>query len=109
VNGVLEYAGVGGNPTSVMNPTTVKPGPRVGVAWQLDDKTTVRGGYGRFWAPISYSGTTPLGYTQITNFVGTVNGGRTAVSNIDNPFPNGFLQRSEEHTSELQSRQYLVC
>src|SRR3712207_7397652 len=23
--------------------------------------------------------------------------------------PTGFLSRSEEHTSELQSRQYLVC
>jgi hypothetical protein len=92
VNGVLEYAGVNGNPTSVMNPTAVKLGPRVGVAWQLNDKTTIRGGYGRFWAPITYSGTTPLGYTQITNFVGTVDGGRTAVTNINNPFPNGFLK-----------------
>src|SRR3712207_8758569 len=24
-------------------------------------------------------------------------------------FPGGFVRRSEEHTSELQSRQYLVC
>src|SRR3712207_6847266 len=25
------------------------------------------------------------------------------------PFPEAQVQRSEEHTSELQSRQYLVC
>src|SRR5947209_12359597 len=33
-------------------------------------------------------------------------------SNIQNPFPKTFVRfmsRSEEHTSELQSRQYLVC
>src|SRR3712207_7001019 len=31
---------------------------------------------------------------------------RPAATDCDNPMP---AQRSEEHTSELQSRQYLVC
>src|SRR5258707_15275732 len=30
------------------------------------------------------------------------------INNLDN-LPNGPFPRSEEHTSELQSRQYLVC
>src|SRR3712207_8395859 len=34
-------------------------------------------------------------------------GPRTEVADVDPLFP--FLRRSEEHTSELQSRQYLVC
>src|SRR3712207_6942383 len=28
---------------------------------------------------------------------------------VNNPFFMRFVERSEEHTSELQSRQYLVC
>src|SRR3712207_7285152 len=31
-----------------------------------------------------------------------------ALAAIDSP-PGGIIARSEEHTSELQSRQYLVC
>src|SRR3712207_7016395 len=31
-----------------------------------------------------------------------------AVRVVGNPYPDGY-RRSEEHTSELQSRQYLVC
>src|SRR5438445_8312322 len=49
-------------------------GPRLGFAYALDDKTTIRAGFARSFSRI------------------------TAVQG-----------RSEEHTSELQSRQYLVC
>src|SRR3712207_7449318 len=33
----------------------------------------------------------------------------TGLSDMDRRFPTIGIHRSEEHTSELQSRQYLVC
>jgi hypothetical protein len=92
VKGTLLYAGLNGNKTSVMDPSKTKFAPRFGMAYMLNDKTTVRGGYGLYWAPVSYGGYNPLGYTQITNLIGTTDGGRTAIASLDNPFPNGFLK-----------------
>src|SRR3712207_8544730 len=35
--------------------------------------------------------------------------GKTTASSLQSGLVYGFAARSEEHTSELQSRQYLVC
>lgn len=90
--GTLLYAGINGNPTSVLNPSKAKFAPRIGLAWVFNDKTTFRGGYGLFWAPPSYAGFTTLGYTQISQFLGTLDGGRTPNGSLINPFPNGLSQ-----------------
>ena len=68
--GVIEFAGVNGNSIHVSNPNMNKLGPRAGIAWQLNSKTTLRGGYGLFWAPQFAIGTPynpPPGYTRIHN------------------------------------------
>jgi hypothetical protein len=68
--------------------------PRVGFAYRINDKTTVRGGYGLFYVPISVEGTT----TQGTNFntglpqssqtSAVVNSGTaTYTTYLTNPFP----------------------
>ena len=49
--GGVMYAGVNGNPTQCCALSNKKFGPRVGVAYALNSKTTIRGGYGLFWAP----------------------------------------------------------
>ena len=51
LKGGLMYAGVDGYPTSQGHPSHVNLGPRGGIAWSLDARTVVRGGYGLFWAP----------------------------------------------------------
>ena len=51
LKGGLMYAGVDGYPEHQGNPSTLNFGPRAGIAWSLDSKTVVRGGYGLFWAP----------------------------------------------------------
>src|SRR6185369_7275620 len=66
----------------------------VGVAYAMNDKTTIRGGYGIFLAPISFSGLTTVGYTQTTDYVGCFDGGLTSAGSISNPFPTGLLQPS---------------
>ena len=68
MKGAVQYAGVGGAPTQVGNYNSQKWGPRVGVAYQLNSKTVIRGGYGLFWAPQIYLGgpLATLGYANTT-------------------------------------------
>ena len=66
VRGGLIYAGVNGAPTHQGNPPAIKPSPRAGVVFKIDDDTVLRGGYGMFWAPWNYSAVTSTGYSQTT-------------------------------------------
>lgn len=88
--GALQYAGVNGAPTECCSPSTKKFAPRFGFAWQWNPKTTIRGGYGIFWAPVSYGGFASLGYSQQTDYVGSFDGGQTPSGTLSNPFPNGL-------------------
>ena len=92
--GVVEFAGTNGAPTSIGNPNLNKFGPRAGIAWQLNDKTVVRGGYGLYWAPSFALGAPiqPAGYYATTTNTFTVNGYATPTATLSNPFPNGLSQ-----------------
>lgn len=85
LKGGLLYAGVNGAP-SAQTPTYHKFAPRVGFAYALNGKTTLRGGYGIFWAPpifnFTISGLGALGFSAIS----TAQTGAT----LANPFPNGL-------------------
>ena len=43
IPGGVQYAGVNGNPTQTGKPISVKPGPRLGFAYAVNDETVVRG------------------------------------------------------------------
>jgi trimeric autotransporter adhesin len=92
--GVLEYAAQNGYGTTAGNPNRDKFGPRFGFAYALDPKTVVRGGYGLFWAPLSFGLQSTFGYTAITNYVSSNDGGATPANSLGNPFPSGVLQPS---------------
>src|SRR3712207_7049082 len=55
----------------------------------------------------------PSWISALTDATGSLNSGSTTASghHVANVFPvtDSMASRSEEHTSELQSRQYLVC
>jgi len=88
LKGAAEYAGVGGAPISVGNYNSQKWGPRVGVAYQLNSKTVLRGGYGLFWAPQLYLGgplATP-GYANVTDYTA-----KSSTDVLTNPFPSGLV------------------
>ena len=69
-------------------PNTNKWGPRAGIAWQVTNKTVVRGGYGLFWAPqIALGGPlATLGYANNTSYTG-----KSTKDVLTNPFPSGLL------------------
>jgi hypothetical protein len=90
LRGAVMYAGVDGYPTATGNLNTTKLSPRVGLAWSLGDKLTVRAGYGLFWAPIAYGLQTPIGYTQSNRIVSSQTNTIPTVELI-HPYPSGLL------------------
>jgi trimeric autotransporter adhesin len=92
VPGEVEYAGVNGNPTQTGNELGVKPAPRIGVAYSIDSKTVVRGGYGIFWVPTFFNFQNAIGYSQTTSIVASTNGNFTPAASLANPYPSGLLQ-----------------
>ena len=92
--GSLEYAGQNGAPTTCCDVPKTKFGPRAGFAFHMLPKTTIRGGWGIFYAPTIFStdGTIAPGYTQTTTYVASNNGNATPANSLLNPFPSGVLQ-----------------
>ena len=91
-NGVIQYAGQNGNGTYATSPTAAKFSPRIGFAWNVKPKTTIRGGYGIFWAPYTFGLANPLGYTYATPYVASNDGNITPANSLSNPFPTGLQQ-----------------
>ena len=92
--GAVQFAGVNGNKVNAMNPNMNKMAPRVGVAWQVARNTTVRGGYGMYWAPqfaisVPYN---PPGYTATSTYVASNDGNATPANSLANPFPAGLAR-----------------
>jgi hypothetical protein len=96
LTGGLLFAGVGGQPEGAFEPDRNNFQPRVGVAYQLNEKTVIRGGYGLFYYPAAENGGS-AGFSVITPFAGTLTGGgaNSFIPRADafsNPFPNGLAQ-----------------
>jgi hypothetical protein len=90
--GGLEYAGTGGrNETGQLS--KLKFAPRLGFAYALDQKTTIRGGAGVFYSPLRYDATAALqtGFTTQTPLISSNDGDVTPASgfSLSNPFPGG--------------------
>ena len=88
--GEIVYAGAGG-PTTVTHPNSDKFAPRVGAAYALDSKTSIRGGYGLLWAPFYFNSFAPIGYTNSTPYVASTNNNVSPSGSLSNPFPTGIL------------------
>ncbi len=81
LRGGLMYAGVDGYPEHQGNPSKLNFGPRAGIAWSIDPKTVVRGGYGLFWAPpqiaqaFDQGALGTRGFTATTTYTASTDGG----------------------------------
>jgi hypothetical protein len=78
------------------NPGTYNPDmnnvqPRVGFAYQLNEKTVLRGGWAIYAVPALFdiSGIYQPGFSQATNIVPTADAGLTIRATMANPFPDG--------------------
>jgi hypothetical protein len=92
--GGLEFAGTGGrNETGELS--KLKFAPRLGYAYAVGQKTTIRGGFGVFYSPLRYDATAALqtGFTTQTQLISSNDGDQTPASgfSLNNPFPSGPL------------------
>lgn len=94
VNGGLTFANVGGNPRNYWQTRKGNFQPRIGLAYQLNDKTVMRAGYGLFTGPmgIYYINTIQTGFSQSTPVQASLDSGLTFIASSENPFPNGLIQ-----------------
>lgn len=93
LRGGLLFSGVDGNPRRAGLADTNNFGPRFGFAYQLNDKTVVRGGYGIFYSIVS-NATTFRGevdtFNATTQYIGSNDAGASVATTLNNPFPNGL-------------------
>ena len=97
LKGGLVYAGQNGRPTYQGDPVKNQVAPRGGFAYSLDSLTVIRGGWGLFWAPTQFPGTTEAalgarGYSAATTYLASNDGNLTPAGKLSNPFPSGITQ-----------------
>ena len=91
VLGGLTFAGVDGNPETPWEYDTNNFQLRGGFAYQVAERTVLRGGYGRYFLNPTRQGH-QQGFSIQTTLVASNNGNRTPLYNLSNPFPNGVNQ-----------------
>ncbi len=94
--GGLTFAGVDPNPSRQGEIDWNNLGPRIGVAYTLNEKTVVRAGYGIFYASAAQNtGNSPTAvesFGMVTPYVGSSDSNRTIIPgvNLQNPYPQGY-------------------
>lgn len=96
LKGGLTFVGVDGKPRRQGTVDWNNLGPRIGLAYSLNDKTVVRAGYGIFYASfaqnIGNSPSTVESFGLFTPYVGSNDSNRTIIPGVSlqNPYPQGF-------------------
>ncbi len=94
LTGGLLFTGVNGLPSEAFEKDRNNWQPRIGVAYQLNEKTVLRGGYGLYYFPQAEYGAAS-GFSVTTPFSATTGGGAQAfipAFTLSNPYPNGLIQ-----------------
>ncbi|MPY90223.1 MAG: hypothetical protein GEU99_20145 [Luteitalea sp.] len=89
LQGVLRYLGDDGVPRNQLKTDKNNVAPRVGLAYQLSDRTVVRAGYGIFYIPMVVIADGAIGFNSSTPWVATLDDLRPE-NLISDPFPQGF-------------------
>jgi hypothetical protein len=91
VLGGLTFVGKDGIPSTPYQYDKNNYQARAGMAFQLNGKTVLRAGYGKYFLNPIGEGQTQ-GFSLATSLIASNNGGRTPTYALDNPFPNGIQQ-----------------
>jgi hypothetical protein len=91
VNGGLTFSGVNGAPDTPWKYDKNNYQVRVGTAYQLNEKTVLRAGYGKYFLNPTGQGYTQ-GFSIQTPVVPSNDGNRTPLYDLTNPFPSGYQQ-----------------
>lgn len=93
LRGGISFAGVDGRPRIVSQNRWGNFQPRIGVAYSLNEKTVLRGGWGLYFMNPNNDYLNTTGFSTNTPLVPSLDDGRTPIANIlSNPYPNGISQ-----------------
>jgi len=94
VRGGLTFANVAGLPRTLWEGDANNFMPRVGLAYQVNDKTVLRSGYGIFFGFLGArrGDVIQTGFSQTTSLIPSLDGGLTFVATLANPFPDGIQE-----------------
>ena len=91
IKGAIRFAGVNGADRHAGKLDWTAIQPRIGFAYQLRQKTVVRGGFGKYYLNPNNDYIQTAGYSNTTPGIGSLDGGRTPIANLlNNPFPSGI-------------------
>ena len=93
LKGGVVFVGVDGHSRYQYNWDTNNIAPRLGMSYQVNQKTVVRAGYSHIFGPSNQGaqGTVgPFGFRTENLWVTTIDG-ITPLNTLQNPYPNGFL------------------
>ena len=91
-----------GSRRGIYNTSYTNVAPRIGFSQKLTSRLVARGGYGIFFSPQWFGGGYTPGFSQSTNYSGSVNNGVTLSSSLSNPFPTGLLLPQGRSLGALQ-------
>jgi hypothetical protein len=91
VLGGLTFVNTNGTPSTPYKYDKNNYQGRVGLAYQINEKTVFRAGYGKYFLNPYNQGQTS-GYSLSTQLISSNDGGRTPTYTLGNPFPNGVQQ-----------------
>jgi hypothetical protein len=95
LKGGLTFAGVNGIAGSPYATPGHNFGPRLGFAYQVNQKLVARGGFGEYFSNPTNDYEQTNGFSTSTTLVDSLDGGRTPiVNNLSNPYPTGVLRPS---------------
>ena len=96
IKGGLLFPGVNGASRKIYNTDWTNIQPRIGIAWNIFNKTVIRSGFGVYHRQVSNAGLTN-GFSRGTSYLRSLDGdfnpsgGLTGQYSLENPFPSGYL------------------
>ena len=74
---------------------------RIGGAFQINDRTAIRGGWGMFMVPFFLDAINQNGFSRNTPLIASPDRGLTFTASLANPFPSGYVPEIQRNLTSL--------